>query len=61
MGDIPDERQSEFRKYVVEISPKDSDEVLLAKIRWWLEHREERLKRAKIGQVCDNRKDRSDT
>ena len=35
LGDIPDERMSEFRSWLVEADYEESDEQLLAKARFW--------------------------
>ena len=50
IGDIPGEREEEFRSWVVEVSPKQSDETILHTIKWWLSHTLEREARAKKGQ-----------
>jgi len=50
MGNIPPERQNEYRQYMVEINEEEDVESIYQKILWWLEHEEERLHRARIGQ-----------
>eukprot|EP01112_Ceratiomyxa_fruticulosa_P002803 TRINITY_DN1303_c0_g1_i1.p1 TRINITY_DN1303_c0_g1~~TRINITY_DN1303_c0_g1_i1.p1 ORF type:complete len:451 (-),score=48.18 TRINITY_DN1303_c0_g1_i1:95-1447(-) len=50
LGEIPLEREDEFKKYVVPLLPTDSDEDIVKKVNYWLEHDTERETRAKIGQ-----------
>eukprot|EP00727_Mastigamoeba_balamuthi_P000006 m51a1_g10001 hypothetical protein (437) ;mRNA; r:76748-78238 len=50
IGDIPGEREEEFRRFVVELQPNSTDDEIVSTVRWWLEHKEERLRRAAIGQ-----------
>lgn len=50
IGDIPGEREDEFRSWVVEVSPKQTDETIIHTIKWWLTHNSEREARAKKGQ-----------
>lgn len=50
IGDIPGEREDEFRSWVVEVSPKQTDETIIHTIKWWLTHSSERETRAKKGQ-----------
>lgn len=50
IGDIPNEREEEFRSFVVEVHATDTDEELLGTVRWWLEHSAEREARARAGQ-----------
>jgi len=63
-GNIPGERQDEFRQYMVEIdvasgvlenwvsirSKADSEKEIIEKINYWVTHDKERIERAKIGQ-----------
>lgn len=50
IADIPEEREDEFRRWVVEVNLSDSDEVLIETVRWWLDHPKERIERAALGQ-----------
>jgi hypothetical protein len=50
VGDVPDERMSEFRSWLVEARVDESDAALLERLRWWLAHRTEREARARRGQ-----------
>lgn len=50
MGDIPAEREDEFRSYVVEISMSMTDDELLHVIDYWIRHDHEREVRARHGQ-----------
>lgn len=50
VGDIPAERQDEFREYVVEVDLEDDVNTVSDRINYWLTHSEERIKRARIGQ-----------
>jgi hypothetical protein len=38
VGNIPPERQQEYRKYMVEIDINDSPSSINATLHWWLEH-----------------------
>lgn len=60
VADIPEEREDEFRKFVVEVNLTDSDEVLIETVRWWLDHPKERIERATLGQKIVLSKYRSD-
>lgn len=50
VGDVPDERMSEFRSWLVEASVTENNEALLERLRWWLAHSKERKARALRGQ-----------
>lgn len=50
MADIPAERQSEFRQYVVEIDLEDNATTVNDIVNYWLNHPAERIERARIGQ-----------
>ena len=50
VGDIPHDREKEFRRYVVEVNMEDSDEKLVRTVQHWLKHPQEREKRARVGQ-----------
>ena len=50
IGDVPNERQLDFRSFMVELTPNDSDEYILKTIKWWLHHPVERLERTRMGQ-----------
>lgn len=50
VADIPAERQSEFRKYVVEIDLDDSPESISEKVNFYLQNDTARIQRARIGQ-----------
>ena len=60
VADIPEEREDEFRKFVVEVNLTDPDEVLIETVRWWLDHPKERIERATLGQKIVLSKYRSD-
>lgn len=60
IADIPEEREDEFRKFVVEVNLTDSDDVLIETVRWWLDHPKERIERATLGQKIVLSKYRSD-
>jgi len=51
VGNVPNERQEEFRDYMVEINLEDTNKTIVDTIQWWVDHEEERLRRAKIGQA----------
>lgn len=50
VSDIPYERSDQYRRFVVEIKPTDSDQHIIDTISWWLDHDAERVARAAIGQ-----------
>jgi len=50
LGNVPDERQDEFRHYMVEVDHTDPDDYIISQIEWWLSHEEERKKMARRGQ-----------
>eukprot|EP00727_Mastigamoeba_balamuthi_P008535 m51a1_g4303 hypothetical protein (556) ;mRNA; r:18153-19943 len=50
IGDIPGEREEEFRSYVVEVKPTDTEDSIIRTVRWWLDHGSEREQRAAAGQ-----------
>jgi len=50
IADIPQERQEEFRSWVVEVSPSAPDSELINTVSWWLNHSREREERARFGQ-----------
>ena len=50
VGDIPGEREEEFRKYVVELNSNSTDSQIIETVRWWLDHEKERIERASIGR-----------
>ena len=56
IGDIPGEREEEFRKYVVELTWNATDNDIIKTVSWWLSHKEERIKRARIGQEIATKK-----
>lgn len=56
IGDIPGEREDEFRKYVVELTWNATDADIVNTVDWWLTHDEERIKRARIGQEIATKK-----
>lgn len=45
LGNVPNERQEEFREYMVEINLNDSNESISSTIQWWINHEEERIRR----------------
>ncbi len=45
IGNVPNERQEEFREYMAEINLEDSNQTIASTIQWWLDHEEERIKR----------------
>jgi hypothetical protein len=45
----------DFRRFVVEVNTNDSDRHIEEPVKWWLDHDEERLTRAHIGQLCVTR------
>ena len=52
VGDVPDERMSEFRSWIVEVDYSESDDALLDKVERWLaaDADAERVARARRGQ-----------
>jgi hypothetical protein len=50
LGDIPAERENEFRRYVVEISTNMTDNEIVSIINYWIAHDSEREIRAAAGQ-----------
>eukprot|EP01129_Flabellula_baltica_P005281 TRINITY_DN1899_c0_g1_i1.p1 TRINITY_DN1899_c0_g1~~TRINITY_DN1899_c0_g1_i1.p1 ORF type:complete len:398 (-),score=56.90 TRINITY_DN1899_c0_g1_i1:584-1777(-) len=50
VGDIPPERQNEYRQSIVEIRVQDSEQSIVDKMKWWLTNDKERKQRARIGQ-----------
>ena len=50
VGDIPTERVSLFRRFVVEIKIEMSDQTIVDRVLWWLSHAKERRERAQLGQ-----------
>ena len=50
IGDIPSEREDEYRQYVVEISTTMMDQQILSIIEYWIKNDDEREKRVAIGQ-----------
>ena len=53
VGDIPDERMNEFRSWIVEADYEESDETLLNKVKHWLANENERVERARRGQLLN--------
>ena len=49
VGDIPDEREDDFRSWMVEVSPTSSIATLYHTLKWWLDNEPERSKRAENG------------
>lgn len=50
IGDIPAEREAEYRRYVVEISMNMTDDQILSIIDYWMKNDHEREMKASIGQ-----------
>ena len=50
MGDIPAEREDEFRSFMVEISMSMTDAQIISTIKYWITREEERQARANLGQ-----------
>jgi len=51
IGNIPDsDRDDEFRKYVVEVHNNETDQQIVDKVKWWIDHPKERMERARKGQ-----------
>ena len=50
IGDIPSERENEYRQYVVEISMNMTDQQIVSIIDYWVKNDDEREKRVAIGQ-----------
>ncbi|CAF3128418.1 unnamed protein product [Rotaria sp. Silwood2] len=50
IGDIPSEREEEFRRYIVQISMNMTDEEILSIIEYWIKNEHEREERASLGQ-----------
>ena len=50
LGEIPLEREEEFRRYVVEVSMNMTDEQILATVDYWIKHDHERETMATVGQ-----------
>jgi hypothetical protein len=50
LGDIPAEREEEFRRYIVQISMNMTDDQILSIIDYWIKHKDEREEKASLGQ-----------
>ncbi|CAF2816220.1 unnamed protein product [Rotaria sp. Silwood2] len=50
VGDIPFEREEEFRRYVVQISMNMTDGEILSIIEYWIKNEHEREEKAALGQ-----------
>lgn len=50
LGDIPTERENEFRRYIVSISMNMTDSEIISIINYWITHDRERETRAIVGQ-----------
>lgn len=50
VGDIPADEESILRKFMVDVSPDESDERIVDTIHWWLDHEERRRAKALVGQ-----------
>jgi hypothetical protein len=50
IGDIPAEREEEFRRYVAEISMNMTDDQILSIINYWIKHDHEREEKIAVGQ-----------
>ena len=50
LGDLPAEREEEFRRYVVQISMNMTDEQILSIVQFWAKHDDEREVKASLGQ-----------
>ncbi|KAH9817706.1 hypothetical protein DFH28DRAFT_962749 [Melampsora americana] len=49
-GNVPLDRQSWFREGIVPMSNNETDETIVKTLNWWLEHDEERIRKAKSTQ-----------
>ncbi len=50
IGDIPSDEEDIFNEFVVKISDEQTDEEILNVINYWINNKEERIKRALTGQ-----------
>ncbi|KAG0141012.1 hypothetical protein CROQUDRAFT_664417 [Cronartium quercuum f. sp. fusiforme G11] len=50
IGNIPYDRQSQFKQVIVPLSNKDSKQTIINTIHYWLDHENERLEKAKKAQ-----------
>lgn len=50
IGNVPLDRQSDFKRYIVPLSNKDSNETIVKTIYYWLKHDSERIAKAQASQ-----------
>jgi hypothetical protein len=50
LGDIPHDRDTFFKKFVVELTPNTTRLEAIETINYWLTHEKERIERARLGQ-----------
>lgn len=49
MGNIPHEREEEFRSFMVEIDDYATDQYIIDTVNYWLTHDEERMRKVRAG------------
>ena len=50
VGDVPDDRQRQFKRFMVVVRPNDCDDVIAGRVRWWLQNDRARQIRADVGR-----------